>query len=321
MRSRFRENRTTVEKGEIRVKKILSVIFIAVGFGGIGGFGSKANLAWGSQIAFVSKAFNPDRRIVIINSDGTAPQPLRSRPIPNWPAWSPDGKKIAFIADVPSQLFLIDADGRNLERLRWNMPLRARPAWHPDGTKILFTRFEELMVFDLETKIETQVFFNGRDNGFRDAVWSPDGKQIAFTIQHDRQHDIYIIDVDGGKLLRLTDNASNDAAPAWSPDGRQIAFYSDRNLKPGICLMDAADGANFKRISFRGEHYPSWSPTGTHIAFWLIGESKVGVMRADGGNRRILFRGGQPSWRPDGSAAVNPVRKLPVAWVQVKLGL
>ena len=297
------------------MKKVLLVTFIAVGFGC-----AKADLVWGSQIAFVSKAFNPDRRIVIINSDGSAPQPLKSRPIPNWPAWSPGGKKIAFIADL-GQLFVMDADGRNLERLRWNMPLKARPAWHPDGTKILFTKFEELMVFDLETKIETQVFFNGRDNGFRDAVWSPDGKQIAFTIQHDRQHDIYIINVDGGKLLRLTDNASNDAAPAWSPDGRQIAFYSDRNLKPGICLMDAADGANFKRISFRGEHYPSWSPTGTHIAFWLFLEGKIGVMRVNGGERQILFRGGQPSWRPDGPAAVDPARKLHVAWGWVKRGL
>ena len=147
-------------------------------------------------------------------------------------------------------------------------------------------------------------------------------KQIAFIIQHDRQHDIYVIEVNGGKLRRLTDNASNDAAPAWSPDGRQIAFYSDRNLKPGICLMDAADGANFKRISFRGEHYPSWSPTGTHIAFWLlVGESKIGVMKANGQDRRILLRGGQPSWRSDGPAAVSPMRKLPVAWGQIKLGL
>ena len=302
------------------MKKVLFITFIAVGIGCIGGFGSKANLVWGSQIAFVSKAFNPERRIVVINSDGSAPQPLKSKPIPNWPVWSPDGKKIAFIADVPSQLFLMAADGRNLERLRWNMPLGARPAWHPDGTKILFTRFQELIVFDLETEIETQVFFNGRDNGFRDAVWSPDGKQIAFTIRHDRQNDIYVIDVDGGKLRRLTDNASNDAAPAWSPDGHRIAFYSNRGGM-GICLMDAANGRNFKRISDDGETYPSWSPTGTHIAFSLIGEGKVGVMKANGKNRQILFPGAQPSWRPEGPAAVNPMRKLPVAWVWIKLGL
>ncbi len=303
------------------MKKVLFVIFIAVGFGCIGGFGSKANLAWGSQIAFVSKAFNPDIGIVVINSDGTAPQPLKSRPDPSWPAWSADGKRIAFTADVHTHVYVMDVDGRNLERL---VPIhfKGRPSWHPDGTKIAFTRFEELIIFDLETKVETQVFFNGRDNGFRDAAWSPDGKQIAFTIRHDRQNDIYVIDVDGGKLRRLTDNAFNDAAPAWSPNGRRIAFYSNRGGR-GICLMDAANGRNVRRISDKGEYYPSWSPTGTHIAFSvsLIGESKVGVMKANGKDRRILFDGALPSWRPDGPAAVDPVRKLHVTWGQIRLGL
>ena len=300
------------------MKKVLFVTCIMVGFGCIG-FGSKANLAWGSQIAFVSDAFNPDIGIVVINSDGTAPQPLKSRPAPSWPTWSPDGKKIAFTADLHTHVYVMDADGRNLERL---VPVhfKARPTWHPDGTKIAFTRFEELIVFDLETKVETRVFFNGQDNGLLDAAWSPDGKQIAFTIRHDRQNDIYVIDVDGGKLRRLTDNDFNDTAPAWSPDGRRIAFYSNRGGRMGICLMDAANGRKVRRISEDGERYPSWSPTGTHIAFSLIGESKVGVMKANGKDRRILFDGARPSWRPDGPAAVDPLGKLPVAWGQVKLG-
>ena len=214
----------------------------------------------------------------------------------------------------------MDADVRNLERLKWHFPLRARPAWHPDGQKIVFTKFDEITALDIETKLETRVLFHGWDNGFRDAAWSPDGKQIAFTIKHDRQQNIYVINADGRRLRRLTDDLVGDYAPAWSPDGRKIAFYSNRNLKQGICLIDAANGRNFRRISDDGEYYPSWSPTGTHIAF-SIGEGKIGVMKASGKERRILFRGGQPSWRPDGPAAVNPVRKLPVAWVQVKLGL
>ena len=301
------------------MKKVLFFIFIAVGFGCIGGFGTKADRAWGSKIVFISRQLNPDGGIVVINSDGTVPQPIKSPPNANWPTWSPDGKKIAFTADVPRQLFLMDTDGRNLERV---VPVhfKARPTWSPDGTKIASTRFEELIVFDLETKVETRVFLNGRDNGFRDAAWSPDGKRIAFTIRHDRQNDIYVIDVDGSKLRRLTNDDFNDAAPAWSPDGRRIAFYSNRGGRQGICLMDAANGRNFRRISDDGEYYPSWSPTGTHIAF-SIGESEVGVMKANGKDRRILFRGGQPSWRPDGPAAVNPVGKLPVAWVWIKLGL
>ena len=303
------------------MKKVLFVTFIAVGVGCLGGFGSKANLVWGSQIAFISRELNPDGGIVVINSDGTAPQPIKSRPNSNRPTWSPDGKKIAFTADVHTHVYVMDADGRNLERV---VPVhfKARPAWSPDGKKIAFTRFEELIVFDLETKVETQVFFNGRDNGFRDAVWSPDGKQIAFTIKHEHQRDIYVIKADGTGLRQLTKHPSDDYVPAWSPDGRQIAFYSNRGGR-GICLMDAANGRNFRRISDDGEYYPSWSPTGTHIAFSSIvgGESKIGVMKANGKDRRILFRGGQPSWRPDGPAAVDPMRKLRVAWGQIKLGL
>ena len=134
------------------MKKVLFFIFIAVEFGGIGGFGSKADLAWGAQIAFVSDAFNPDGEIIIINSDGTVPQPVKSRPNPTWPTWSPDGKKIAFIADVPRQLYVMDANGRNLQRLKHlkHVPLRARPAWHPDGQKIAFANFEELMFLTLK---------------------------------------------------------------------------------------------------------------------------------------------------------------------------
>ncbi len=213
----------------------------------------------------------------------------------------------------------MDADGRNLQRLR-RVPLRARPAWHPDGHKIAFADFEELIVFDLETNTATRVFLHPRDNGLLDPAWSPDGSQIAFTIKHEHQRDIYAIKADGTGLRQLTKHPSDDYAPAWSPDGSQIAFCSTRDRKRGICLIDA-DGANFKRISDDGETYPSWSPTGTHISFWLVGDFKVGVMRVDGEDRQILFHGAYPSWRPDGSAAVNPVRKLPVAWGQIKLGL
>ena len=299
------------------MKKVLFVTFIAVGLGCTGGFGSKANLAWGSQIAFVSDAFDPDGEIIIINSDGTVPQPVKSRPDPAWPTWSPDAKKIAFVADFPRQLYVMDANGDNLQRLK-RVPLRARPAWHPDGRKIAFADFEELIVFDLETNTATQVFHHAWDNGLRDPAWSPGGSQIAFTIKHEHQRDIYVIKADGTGLRQLTKHPSDDYAPAWSPDGSQIAFCSTRDRKRGICLMDA-DGANFKRISDDGEIYPSWSPTGTHISFWLVGDFKVGVMRADGEDRQILFHGAYPSWRPDGSAAVDPMEKSFLTWGWVKL--
>ncbi len=308
--------------GKIKVKKALFVTFIGMGFGFLGGFGFRANLAWGSQIALVSDEFKPGREIIIINSDGTVPQQLKSPAGPIWPTWSPDGKKIAFVAaSPPSWIYMMDADGRHLTRII-RSPSFSRPTWSADGEKIAFTSVQVLTVFDLKTKEETPLFFHPMDNGLGAPAWSPGGSRIAFTIKHERQHEIHVIDADGTRLRQLTKHPADDHAPAWSPDGRQIAFFSNRDRKPGICLMDA-DGANFKRITDGGENDPSWSPTGTHIAFsvQLIHNIKIGVMKANGTDLEILFEGNHPSWRPDGSAALDPVGKLSLTWGQVKLGL
>ena len=57
-------------------------------------------------------------------------------------------------------------------------------------------------------------------------VWSPDGKQIAFTSSRDGYLEIYVMNADGSDLKNLTNNPADDTSPAWSPDSRQIAFSS-----------------------------------------------------------------------------------------------
>ena len=223
--------------------------------------------------------------------------------------------------DGNHDIFIMMADGSRQRNLTKNLAsVHIDLAWSPDGRKIVFEKFGKIYVMN---NADGKHLINLTPNqplnlGSYAPAWSPDGRKIAF----ERDRDIYVMNANGKRPVRLTFNVIGfNREPAWSPDGRRIAFYSNRGRKQGICLMDAANGRNFRRISDNGEYYPSWSPTGTHIAFSLIGESKVGVMKANGKDRRILFRGGQPSWRPDGPAAVDPVRKLHVAWGWVKRDL
>ncbi len=210
------------------MKKAVFATIIGIVFSLTNMLSSGTSLAGESQIVFVSQLFQPGLEIVIINSDGTVPQNLKSPEFPRWPTWSPDGKKIAFVADVPSSLYLMDADGRNLVRFL-PFPSTSRPAWSPDGLKIAFTTFQEIRTYDLKTEEQMKLFVH--PNGLRDPAWSPGGRQIAFTIRRGLQTDIYVINAGGTQLRQLTKHSAEDHAPAWSPDGRQIAFFSSRDRK------------------------------------------------------------------------------------------
>jgi len=101
-------------------------------------------------------------------------------------------------------------------------------------------------------------------------VWSPDGKQIAFTTSRDGFTEIYVMNADGSGLTRLTNHPAHDNSPAWSPDGRQIAFMSYRDGDPyGEIYLMNADGSDLKNLTNNpaNDDGPVWSPDGKQIAF------------------------------------------------------
>ncbi len=81
------------------------------------------------------------------------------------------------------------------------------------------------------------------------ACWSSDGKRFVFDSTRDGNWDIYIMNIDGSNVLRLTQYDGVDARPVWSPGGTSIAFHSHRNAEHSEIYVMDADGANARRLT------------------------------------------------------------------------
>jgi TolB protein len=156
-----------------------------------------------------------------------------------------------------------------------------------------------------------------------DAVWSPDGRELAFVSGRDGDLEVFVMDADGSGVRQLTHNTAGPGSPAgdhspdWSPDGDALVFVSDRDDPEGDVYRMAADGTEVTRLTatpFVTDYSPSWSPDGRHIAFGstLAGfdNPEVYRMRTDGSDLRRLTRTADgvwddnPEYSPDGRTIV-----------------
>jgi len=141
--------------------------------------------------------------------------------------------------------------------------------------------------------------------------FSPDGTRFAIASNHGGNYDIYVTNLAGQDLVRLTNDTAVDRSPDWSPDGSRIAFTSDRHGKNDIFIMDS-DGTNLTRLTTdpARDWNPTWSPDGSRIAFVSDRDDnwEIYVMDADGsGALRLTDNPASdacPSWSPDGSQIV-----------------
>ncbi len=177
-----------------------------------------------------------------------------------------DGESVfGLIENRPvKEIYLADYDGANARRVTVSRVINTNPAWAPDGRSIGYTSwltgFPDVVVSHLfEGRMSHPGQGNEREHNFLPA-FSPDGTRVAFNSNRDDNNDIYVANVDGSDMRRITNNPAIDTSPTWSPNGQQIAFTSDRTGSPQIYVI-GADGTGLRRLTY--ETYcdrPTWSP-------------------------------------------------------------
>ncbi len=144
------------------------------------------------------------------------------------------------------------------------------------------------------------------DNAFTEMAptFSADGRRIAFARSSGSTFDIFVMSVDGGAPLNVTQSsATNEGSPTWSPDGARLA-YARRSGIEGDIVVRNADGSGGETELTSGpadDRDPAWSPDGTRIAF--IRNSRLWIMDATGANPTQLSPldiSFTPTWSPSG---------------------
>lgn len=241
--------------------------------------------------------------IIVARVDGAGTRTLTTGANP---AWSPDGRTLAFAREECDPYYWWDCHVVGLFTTSVDSPTPVQittgddgtPDWSPDGTQIVFARAGRLYLINAQGGAPSQLAPSVSDSA-SNPDWSPNGSQIAFGCRHQGQDDICVVNADGTGFRRIVEDLAVDIDPAWSPDGSRLAFVTDRQggLKVALIRIDGTD----LRVITDGLQ-PTWSPNGTRLAFRrTLSPSGIAVVNVDGSGLVQLTTGAYdvaPAWRP-----------------------
>jgi len=227
--------------------------------------------AFDTRIAYVTETSDLSGArtyaLYVADSDGfNAAEILHSRDPIMSPAWSHDGRRLAYVSFEGGRPGIYVQDLRRGSRRR----VSAYPG------------------------------INGAP------AWSPDDRRLALTLSKDGNPEIYVMHLASGVLRRITDNRAIDTEPAWSPDGGTLVFTSDRGGRPQLYRVPLAGGVPRRiTLVGTSNARAAFAPDGKSLALVheIRGRYRVGWMNLASGEIRVLSRGRldeSPSVSPNG---------------------
>ena len=189
------------------------------------------------------------------------------------PSWSPDGQRIAFIRNAPSEpgqgrssnVFVVDARrGSTPRQLTTAMePDGSRPAWSPDGKWLAFTRGDEpkfsaymlnkLAIVASDGSAPARVISAAYDRAVSSPRFAADGKSVLALAADDRAEQLVRIGIADGKVERVLDGKRTVSAFSMLADGRAAVLVSTTDRAPEVFAVDAAGGAPLRQLSHQND--------------------------------------------------------------------